>query len=200
MLTCDIATLQPSSIHTAKKKSAQKPRRSLDGWRGVLDLGWQRRSGIPSAPLFPVLHVHVLFDGCSWFSRRLSQSSDPNRPWGQQDVLGLPMGALCVQPEGMAQLLSGTCLAWERGGSAWENCLLLPACQAWPEELALVPAVQGELCGARSWHWVRDAGALPRARPQEQHVMGTAGEPELCPGPLLGWVRGATRSLGLLLG
>lgn len=48
---------------------------------------------------------------------------------------------------------------------------------------------------------------MPRARPREQHVMGTAGEPELeaardegYPGTLLAGVRGATRSLGTLLG
>lgn len=77
---------------------------------------WAGRGGAHTqcGPLFPVmlphgpdLHVHVLFGGCSWFSRRLSQSSDPNRPWGQQDALGLPLGALCVQPERMAQLLPG---------------------------------------------------------------------------------------------
>lgn len=77
---------------------------------------WAGRGGAHTqcGPLFPVmlphgpdLHVHVLFGGCSWFSSRLSQSSDPNRPWGQQDALGLPLGALCVQPERMAQLLPG---------------------------------------------------------------------------------------------
>lgn len=34
-------------------------------------------------PRGPHPHVHVLFGGCSWFSRRLSHSSDPNRPWGR---------------------------------------------------------------------------------------------------------------------
>lgn len=159
-------------------------------------MGWQRRSGIPSAPLFPALltpsgmlpggphpHVHVLLGGCSWFSRRLSHSSDPNRRWGQQDVLGLPVGALCVQPG-----RDGSAPAWHLQGmgkrrlsplSAWENCLLLPSCQSWPQELALAPAMQGELCGARSWHWVRGrtwcwSGAQSSA--PEQHVMGMAGE------------------------
>lgn len=134
---CDTASLLPSSIHpSSKNNTPKKLGGALDGWGGVLDLGWQRRSGIPSAPLFPALltpsgmlprgphpHVHVLLGGCSWFSRRLSHSSDPNRPWGQQDVLGLPVGALSVQPGGTAQLLPGTCRAWERGGSVSFKCL-----------------------------------------------------------------------------
>lgn len=110
-------------------------------------------------PPGPPPHVHVLFGGCSWFNRRLSHSSDPDHPWGQHDVLGFPVRALCFQSGGQRS----SCLAPAGHGkeevlsplNAWENCLLLPACQSWPEELALAPAMQGELCGARSWHWLR---------------------------------------------
>lgn len=84
---CAHVTLPLSSLlHPYSKKNPPKLRQSLDGWRGALDLGWQRRipSAPPSLPRAPHPHVPVLFGGCSWFSRRLSHSSDPNRPWGSR--------------------------------------------------------------------------------------------------------------------
>uniref|UniRef100_A0A8C3V064 ATP binding cassette subfamily A member 3 n=1 Tax=Catharus ustulatus TaxID=91951 RepID=A0A8C3V064_CATUS len=41
-----------------KNNPPKKPGGALDGWRGVLDLGWQRRSGIPYAPLFLAPRSH----------------------------------------------------------------------------------------------------------------------------------------------
>lgn len=158
---CAHVTLPLSSLlHPYSKNIHPKIWESLDGWRGALDLGWQRRipSAPPSlpvahtqrdAPRAPHPHVPVLFGGCSWFSRRLSHSSDPNRPWGSRMCWDCPWEHFVSSQGGTAQLLSGTCLAWKEEAlsplSARENCPLLPACQAWLKELALAPAVQGEL-------------------------------------------------------
>lgn len=77
---CDTATLQPSSIHTAKNFHPEKPGEL--GWveRGVgLGLAEEERDPLCSAlpcpsltpsgtlPRAPHPHVSVLFGGCSWF-------------------------------------------------------------------------------------------------------------------------------------
>lgn len=81
---------------------------------------WLTPSGtLPHAPL---PHVPVLFGGCSWFSRRLSHSSDPNHPWGSGLCWHCPWEHFVFSQGGAAQLLSGTCLAWERGGSVSFKC------------------------------------------------------------------------------
>lgn len=159
-------TLPLSSLHPSiqQKKSAQKARRSLDGWRGVLDLGWQRRSGIPPAPLFPSHRSHPA-GRCAVVLTRMSMSrlvvargltggchsSDPNPPWGPWEALGSPMGALCVQPEGWLSSCLTPAWLWEEEAVSFnclgKLCLLLargagtgPSCArgaVWCMELAL---------------------------------------------------------------
>lgn len=63
---------------------------------------------------------------------------------------GIPPGSTLCPARGV-QLSSCLAPAWHGKEealsplSARENCLLLPPCQAWLQELALAPAVQGEL-------------------------------------------------------
>lgn len=127
---CAHVTLPLSSLHpsTQQKNSAQKARRSLDGWRGVLDLGWQRRSGIPPAPPFPARHSHPA-GHCPVVLTRMSM-------WCLVVARGLAGGCHIAQIQtvpgvsrrhwdcpwehfvsswgGTAQLLSGTCLGKRR--------------------------------------------------------------------------------------
>lgn len=71
---CAHVTLPLSSLHpsTQQKNSAQKAGRSLEGWRGVLDLGWQRRSRIPPAPPFPARRSHPAGCCCPVVLTRMS--------------------------------------------------------------------------------------------------------------------------------
>lgn len=137
---CAHVTLPLSSLHPSiqQKTSTRKAGRSRDWWGGVLDWGWQRRSGTPPAPIFPahVAHtqrdsargphprVHVLFGGCSWFSRRLSHSSDPKPSLGSAGCAGITHGSTSCAAR-VGQLSSCLAPAWhgERGGSVSFNCL-----------------------------------------------------------------------------
>lgn len=93
---CAHVTLPLSSLlHPYSKKTPPK-NPGEPGWveRGV-GLGMAEEDPLCSllpalthtqrdAPRAPHPHVPVLFGGCSWFSRSLSHSSDPNRPRGSR--------------------------------------------------------------------------------------------------------------------
>lgn len=128
-----------SSLHPSlqQKTSAQKAGRSLDGWRGALHLGRQRRSGIPPCPLLPARHSHPagrcpavltrMSVCCLVVARGLAGGSHIARvqtvPGVGRRHWGRPWEHFVSSQGGTAQLLSDTCLAWERGGSVSFNCL-----------------------------------------------------------------------------
>lgn len=134
---CAHVTLPLSSLHPSiqQKTSTQKAGRSLDGWRGCWTAAGRGGAGSPlllsslpvartrCSPPHPHPHVHC----CLVVARGLAGGCHIAQI---QTVPGVSRmcwdhpGEHFVSSQGAAaQLLSGTCLAWERAGSVSFKCL-----------------------------------------------------------------------------
>lgn len=177
---CSHVTLPLCSLHPSiqQKNSAQNARRSLDGWRGVLDVGWQRRSGILAAPLLPAPCSHPvprcpgvltrMTVCCSLVAHGLAGGCHRAHI---QTVPGVSRMSWDCPWEHFVSSWRGwlsSCLApawhWERGGCVSFKCLRKlspPAClPSLARGAGTGPGRRRELCGARSWHWVRGGVVL----------------------------------------